>query len=205
MSNLTIVSLNIKGINHVVKRQKLLSYLKKENCQIGFLQETHLSDLEHIKLRRSWVGQVLYSSYNSSSRGVAVLLYRSLAFKVAKEIKDKEGRYVLVSGYIFGEHILIGCIYAPTVYEPSFLSSLLADISSLSCSLVVLGGDFNCVLDPDTDQSPSKDKRSQKSTNLSDFCKDMELFDAWRILNPKGRDFTFFSRPHQSFLELITS
>uniref|UniRef100_A0A3B5A464 Uncharacterized protein n=1 Tax=Stegastes partitus TaxID=144197 RepID=A0A3B5A464_9TELE len=59
-----------------------------------------------------------------------------------KEIKDKEGHYFLISGYIFGEHIVIGCVYAPTVYEPSFLPGLLADISSLSCSLMVLGGDF---------------------------------------------------------------
>uniref|UniRef100_A0A3Q3G7C3 exodeoxyribonuclease III n=1 Tax=Labrus bergylta TaxID=56723 RepID=A0A3Q3G7C3_9LABR len=187
------------------KRQKLLSYLKKENCQIGFLQETHLSDLEHIKLRRTWVGQVFYSSYNSSSPGVAILMHRSLAFKVDKEIKDKEGRYVLISGYISGEHIVIGCVYAPTVYEPSFLSSLLADISSLSCSLVVLGGDFNCVLDPSLDQSPSKDRRSQKSTNLLDLCKDIELFDEWRILNPKERDLTSSPDPINNFLESTTS
>ena len=85
----------------MVKRQKLLSYLKKESSQIGYRQETHLSDLEHIKLRRSWVGQVFYSSYNSSSSGVAILMHRSLAFKVEKEIKDKEGHYVLISGYTF--------------------------------------------------------------------------------------------------------
>lgn len=122
MSNLKIVSLNIKGINHVVKRQKLHYNLKKESCQIGFLQETHLSELEHIKLRSSWLGQVFYSSYNSSSHGLAILIHRSLAFKLDKEIKDKEGCYVLISGYIFGEHIIIRCVYAPTIYEPSFLS-----------------------------------------------------------------------------------
>uniref|UniRef100_A0A3B5A4F9 Endonuclease/exonuclease/phosphatase domain-containing protein n=1 Tax=Stegastes partitus TaxID=144197 RepID=A0A3B5A4F9_9TELE len=167
MANIKIISVDIKGINHVVKRQKLLSYPRRENY------------LEHLKLHRSWVGHVFYSSNSSSNHGVAILLHRILAFRMDKEIKDKEGCYVLISGHIFGEHVVIGCVYAPTVFEPSFLPGLLANISSLSCSLMVLGGDFNCVLDPSIDQSP-KDRRSQKSTNLLDFCKDMALFDAWR-------------------------
>lgn len=79
-----------------VKRQNFISYLKKENCQIALLQETHLSNLEHIKLRRSWVGKAFYSSYNSS--GMAILMHCSLAFGQDKEIKDKEGPYVLISG-----------------------------------------------------------------------------------------------------------
>ena len=62
MSDVKIITLNVKGINHVIKRQKILSFLKKEKCQIAFLQEIHLSDLEHIKLRMSWVEQVFYSS-----------------------------------------------------------------------------------------------------------------------------------------------
>lgn len=56
MSDLKLFSLNVKGLNHIVKRQKILTLLKKEKCHI--LQEIHLSDLEHIKLRRNWVAQV---------------------------------------------------------------------------------------------------------------------------------------------------
>ena len=32
-----------------------------------------------------------------------------------------------------------------------------------------------------------------------ELCSDIGLFDAWRITNPRGKDFTFFSRPHHSF------
>lgn len=110
MSDLKVVSLSVKGINHVIKRQKILGFLKKEKCQVAFLQETHLTDLEHIKLRRSWVGQVFYSSYNSKSRGVAILLHRSLPFTLDKTMTDKEGRYVLVSGYLYGELVIFGCM-----------------------------------------------------------------------------------------------
>uniref|UniRef100_A0A3P9KC19 Reverse transcriptase domain-containing protein n=1 Tax=Oryzias latipes TaxID=8090 RepID=A0A3P9KC19_ORYLA len=32
-----------------------------------------------------------------------------------------------------------------------------------------------------------------------ELCSDLGLFDAWRICNPRTKDFTFFSRPHLSF------
>lgn len=199
MSNIKIISLNVKGINHVIKRQKILSFLKKEKCQVAFLQETHLSDLEHVKLRRSWVGQVFYSSYNSRSRGAAILLHRSLPFTLEKTVHDKEGRYVLLSGYLFGEHVSFGCVYAPTAYEASFFSQLFSDLASLSSSYLVVGGDFNCVLNPSIDASPPRPALSKKSTDLLDLMKDADLYDVWRTLHPLDKDYTFFSIPHQAF------
>lgn len=50
MSDIKIISFNVKGVGHVVKRQKIISLLKREHAQ-----ETHLTDFEHIKLRREWV------------------------------------------------------------------------------------------------------------------------------------------------------
>lgn len=125
-----MVSLNVKGVGHVVKRQKTISFLKRENAQITLLQETHLTDLEHIKLRRSWVGQVFYSSFNSHSRGVAILVHKKLPFTLDEVIKDDEGRFVIISGFLDGERILIGSAYGPNMFEPSFFSRLLAATSS---------------------------------------------------------------------------
>jgi len=100
MRDLKIVSLNVKGFNNVIKRQKILAFLRKEKTQIALLSETHLNYLKHLKLRRSWVGQVYYSSYNTNSRGVAILIHRSLPFTLEKTIKDNDGRYILISAYL---------------------------------------------------------------------------------------------------------
>lgn len=197
MSDVKIITLNVKGVNNVVKRQKLLSFLKKEKCQLAYLQETHLSDLEHLKLQRSWVGQVFYSSYNSKSRGVAVLIHRSLPFTLVKSISDKEGRYVLMSGYLYGEHVVLGCIYAPNNYEAAFLPKLLADLASFSSPYMVIGGDFNCVLNSEIDTSSPRLTSTSKTNSLREFLKDLDLYDAWRVLHPLDRDYTFFSFPHQ--------
>lgn len=130
MSNIKIISLNVKGVGHVVKRQKIISFLKRENAQIALLQETHLTDLEHIRLRRSWVGQVFYSSFSLKSRGVAILIHKKLPFTLEEVIKDDEGRFVIVTVCLYGECNLIGSVYGPNMFEPSFFSRLLAVTSS---------------------------------------------------------------------------
>uniref|UniRef100_A0A3Q3NRE5 exodeoxyribonuclease III n=1 Tax=Labrus bergylta TaxID=56723 RepID=A0A3Q3NRE5_9LABR len=200
MSNIKIITLNVKGINNVVKRRKILSMLKKDKVQVALLQETHLTDLEHLKLKRDWVGQIFYSSFNSKSRGVAILIHKNMSFKLEKVIHDTEGRYVVITGFLYGEHVLMGSAYAPNTFDSSFYSKLLADISSICPPFVILGGDFNCGLVPEMDHSPSKTlplSRMAKATK--DLCLDLGLFDAWRIINPREKDFTFFSRPHRSF------
>lgn len=54
---------NVKGSNNVIKKKTILNSLKKDLVQILFLQETHLTDDEHKKYCRDWVGQIFFSSY----------------------------------------------------------------------------------------------------------------------------------------------
>ena len=200
MSATKYISLNINGANHVIKRKKLLSWLKRERVNIALLQETHLNDKEHENLRREWVGQVYYSSFSTSKRGVAILINKNTPFTLENCIKDINGRYVLISGVLYGERIMIGCIYAPNTYDRDFYSTLLADVSSLSSSYTILAGDWNCVADPEADHKPpSRAKLSKMSRAMREVCSDLDLFDTWRVLHPKERDFTFFSNPHKSF------
>ncbi len=46
---LTFSSWNVKGLNHPVKRSKVLSHLKSMNTDIIFLQETHFKNDSHSK------------------------------------------------------------------------------------------------------------------------------------------------------------
>lgn len=49
----------MKGRHNPVKKKKILHQLRQVSCQIAFLQETHLSDVEHQKLKKSH-GQINY-------------------------------------------------------------------------------------------------------------------------------------------------
>lgn len=83
MSNTRVIPLNVKGINYAM--------LKKDKVQVALLQETHLTDSEHLKLKHVWVCPIDFSSFNSKSRGVAILTHKHLAFTLAKIIQDTEG------------------------------------------------------------------------------------------------------------------
>ena len=61
-----------------------------------FLQETHMKNLVTMKLKKSWVGHVLHSSFNCKKTDVAILVHKKLQFVLLKEHKDEEGRVVCI-------------------------------------------------------------------------------------------------------------
>lgn len=99
-----MVSLNINGMNSPNKRGKVLTKFRKEEMQVIFIQETHLSSQEHETLKRYGYSNIFYSSFQRSHRGgVAILIRNSAKFEIIKEIYDREGRYVVVKGKMEGQ------------------------------------------------------------------------------------------------------
>ena len=123
MNRLNIVSYNVHGLNHPIKRKKILSQLKKLQRAIALIQETHLSENEHKKLEREWVNQVFHASYGKK-RGVAILMNKSLPFSAEKVIKDDKGRYMVV-GTIGDMTISILNIYAPNEENETFFKNII--------------------------------------------------------------------------------
>ncbi len=93
-------SWNLKGVNNVIKRKKILNILKRDNIQIALLQETHLNNKEHQKLCRDWVGQIYYYSFSTKSCGVCILLHKNLPFTLITQDSDEEGRIIFIKGLL---------------------------------------------------------------------------------------------------------
>ena len=54
------------------------------------LQETHLSEAEHLKLKRDWVEQIYSASYEEGrKRGVAILIKKMYFLIMKKYLKTK--------------------------------------------------------------------------------------------------------------------
>ena len=97
-----LTSLNVNGLGNPVKRPTIIAKIKKERTQINFLQETHLSQTVHEKLKRFGFKNTFYSSHSyNRKRGVAILIPNSSKFECQKELKDKEGHYNIVKGTIY--------------------------------------------------------------------------------------------------------
>lgn len=79
MAELNFMCYNIRGINNTIKRKKILGQLKKLHCSVALIQETHLSETEHLKLKREWVDHLDSASCGRKrKRGVTVLINKSV-------------------------------------------------------------------------------------------------------------------------------
>ena len=199
MSDMKINSWNIKGLGNPIKRKKMLSILKKDNVDVAFLQETYLSDTEHNKLKRDWVGQVYFSSYKSHSRGTAILINKKIPFNLEKIITDPNGRFVLVCGHIWGKLITFLNIYAPNADEPTFMSDMVLLFNENCKGFGVMAGDFNLTMTALDKSNQTTNFSSRASKVLQGLCVESGLTDVWRELHQDARDYSFFSNVHNSY------
>lgn len=65
---------------------------------------------------------------------------------------------------------------------------------------MIIGGDFNCVLDTSLDRSSTRVIQPSKSAVvIKDFCEQYGLLDPWRFFFPFSKEFSFFSPVHHSY------
>lgn len=196
--NLKITSLNVNGLNHPVKRSKVLAKLKREKSQITFIQETHLSKHEHEKLKKFGYSNTYFSTCrNSRKRGVATLISNSVNFELIRERCDKEGRYIIVVGRIDNILVTFANIYIPPESDKKLLKFVFDVINSESEGILICGGDWNTVLNRHMDTTSTNKKKHHRSKDLNLLIRESGLLDIWRTLHPLDKDFTHYSASHQ--------
>lgn len=105
--------------------------MKREKIDIGFWQETHLSVEEHEKLMKMGFRHTYYSSYGSGKkRGVAILIPNRIKFEFTSEIKDDDGRFILIKGKIDESEVTLLNVYAPPGSKLGFFKKVFYLIST---------------------------------------------------------------------------
>ena len=146
-----------------------------------------------------WFGfrKSYFSSHtNTRQRGVAILISNSIDFECREEIRDKEGRYIIIKGSIDQNTITLVNVYAPPESDQSFFKFLFDEIATQMEGMCVCGGDFNVV--PNHNQDTTSKNRSKKhlSQLLNRACEEMGFFDVWRDLHPLEKDYSHYSATH---------
>lgn len=183
-----IVSWNIAGCHNVVKRKKILTYLKQKKTDIALIQETHLDDEESLKLKRDWVAQVYYSTYSSRKRGVIILIRRNWDIQVFKNYADQEGRWVVLDACLQGQRVTLVNIYAPNSPQPDFFHEV--------CNVVRNIGNINNtnqVRDVFLDKSSwPRQSNDPVCVAVDIMSEELGLVDIWRLYHPQERLYIFF-------------
>ena len=189
-------SWNVNGLRNVIKRKKVMCSLKTKKWDVVYLQETHLSPVESKRLCKDWVGHVFFSAGSTNSRGVITLINKHVQFKCLREIIDTEGRMIIILAEIQGQTLTLANIYAPNGDHPAFFVDLESKLLSLGAHPIILGGDINLHLDVLDHSSISRSRPPKSVLTLKSLCESLGLVDIWRLTNPRGRDYTFYSNSH---------
>uniref|UniRef100_A0A3Q3BC05 ribonuclease H n=1 Tax=Kryptolebias marmoratus TaxID=37003 RepID=A0A3Q3BC05_KRYMA len=193
-----VITLNVNGLHNPIKRSKALAKMKREKQDIIFWQETHLSTAEHEKLARMGFKNVYFSSCTkNSSRGVAILLSNGLNFQFSSQIKDKEGQYVLVKGYIDHKEVTLLNVYRPPGNNKQLIRQIFDMITTEVSGILICGGDWNVHLNPCLDSSSRATKSHTETIYIKRMLKETGLLDVWRNLHPQDKKYTFFSYSHK--------
>lgn len=186
-------------MNHPVKRRKVYNNISKLCAEIIFLQETHIKQTAKALLNPHWAAQIYQSNFSNKTRGVAIIIKKNVPFIHKQTISDKYGRYIIVRGEINAVPITLVNLYGPNYDDPSFFNKLLVKIPDAALQNVIIGGDFNCVIDPIKDTRPSRTFKSKSAATLNNYFRNINMVDIWRHLNPYSREYSFYSSVHKSY------
>ena len=95
-TEIKICSLNCQGLGDQKKRRDVLNYMRSLKYSIICLQDTHFSKTNERIIEKEWVYRTFLSSFNSRSRGVAILFNNYFEFKVHKTFRDASRNYLLI-------------------------------------------------------------------------------------------------------------
>ena len=91
--------------------------------------------------------QALFSCCSSANTGVAILFNNNFSFQISKTYTDPEGRFIICHLNTNGKQITLVNIYAPNEDDPNFFISVFNQLLGFKCEEILIGGDFNLVLD----------------------------------------------------------
>ena len=116
MSNLSIVTYNCRGLNDIIKRQKLFSWFECEKFDVILLQETFCTQQFEKIFKLGWEGfSLLATSDSSHSRGVAILFRSNFDVEIISKYTSDDGRIAIVIANFRNNILSFVPIYAQTM------------------------------------------------------------------------------------------
>ena len=164
---------------------------------IIFLQETHSKIEIENQWEREWGGKMLFSHGSRNARVVAVLFRNGFDISIDSSKIDPQGRFLVVKAKIEDNIFILANIYAPNKDRCSrlFFENLQNHLLEFGISAennIIIGGDFNCPLNPHMDKKGGiLIPRANVASAINDLQTNLNLHDIWRIKNPDVRSFTW--------------
>lgn len=187
-----ICSLNCQGLGDQTKRRDVLRYLRKSKYSILCLQDTHFSKRNERIIENEWGYRVLFNSFDSQSRGVAIFFNNNFELRILSSYSDNTGNILFAHVEVNDKPMLIVNIYGPNKDDPTFYTQLFDRIKTYNCLNILIVGDWNLLLNPEIDGYNYKHINNPKARQEVLMIKNsLMLFDVWREENMEEKKYTW--------------
>ena len=95
-SYLSIITLNVNGLNAPIKRQRLAEWIKKQDPYICCLQETHLKTRDTYRLKVKGWKKIFHTNGDKRKAGVVIIKSDKIDFQIKAVKRDKAGHYIII-------------------------------------------------------------------------------------------------------------
>ena len=119
---------------------------------IYLLPETHSSENTNSGQSSEWGLKSLFTSQSTPSRGVAILFNNNFSFQLQRSFLDNRARFIICDIKTNEKLITLATLYAPNEDDPGFFERLHDHLRDFLCDDIIIGGDFNLVVDMGIDK-----------------------------------------------------
>ena len=117
------------------------------------LQEVHCTENNVHLCAAEWGYKVLFSCCLSNKAGTCVLFNNNFDLKINKTFSDPNSRFTICDINRNSTSFTLSNLYAPNEDKPEFFRDISNYLQDFQCDEIIIGGDFNLVMDI------TKDKR----------------------------------------------
>ena len=158
---ISIITLNVNGLNAATKRYRLAEQIQKQDPYICCLQQTYFGPKD-IQIESERMEKYIPCKWEAKKAEVAILISDKIGLKI-KITRDKEGHYIMIKGSIQEEDITIVTIYAPNIGAPQNIRQTLTDIKGEIDGNTIIVGDLNTPITPMDRSSKQKINKETQS------------------------------------------
>ena len=95
-SHLSIITLNVYGLNAPTKRQKLAEWIQEQDPYICCLRETNLETRDTYRLKVKGWKKIFHANGDQKKAEITILISHKIDFEIKAVKRDKVGHYIMI-------------------------------------------------------------------------------------------------------------